>query len=337
MDSTAASVVGEVSKEKLNSIKEAFAKASGVNEEPNTSEEPEEIEDEPTPEPEEEPADESEEESESDEVENEIDDDEDEESASEEEFEEPTIPESYRRAAIHQGWEEQELDDFIKSNPDLAEKTLAKIHKTNNELTKKFAEIGRIQKQPVEQPAAKPKSKTGIDIESLRDEYPDSPELLTVIESLNDKFDDLSTKFVEAQRNSQTAASNHEFQAVAQSIENFFKSPDLGVYEDFYGKPGEQSEVQMQNYNLVLSTAESLLGTMPLEEALERAHLSVSAPFVQKFERRKIKKTMKKRSQNISAKPGTRSSEKRLTPKQKERKGLNNIKKAFNKFMKQGR
>jgi hypothetical protein len=247
---------------------------------------------------------------------------------------EPNWTAAELRAATHQGWTKEELDALHEKDPDLAKRTCAKFVETVNATSKLFSKYGRLAK-PVEQPAqpkpaeAKPESKLKkIDLEKIKKEYEGDP-IVDVLEAVISNNETLATKLesqpgvtthmIDSAEEVRRAADAEKEIAVSQQIELFFQAPDVVAMSDFYGKISKDSKDwndltmrQMQNRwkvieeaNLIIKGAASQGMEMPLEEALERAHLLTTADVREQAVRNKIKSQATKRTKSLTLEPSS--------------------------------
>ena len=106
------------------------------------------------------------------------------------EKETPRLSDAYVRAAIHEGWTEEDIKAQYKVNPELTIKTLGNIYEAVNRLSKNYSAIGRAEKEriaakvvPEKKEEAEKKSEfKGLDIDKLRKQYPDEP-LIDLVET----------------------------------------------------------------------------------------------------------------------------------------------------------
>jgi Ni,Fe-hydrogenase I large subunit len=109
--------------------------------------------------------------------------------------------------------------------------------------------------------------------------------------------------------------------AVRQQISTFFADPDLEAYSEFYGPakgadgsavstwehltPGQRANrlSMLERAQLILDGAEATGLKLSTTEAMERAHLEVSAPIAQQIVREKIKASVVKRAKGVTIKP----------------------------------
>ena len=59
------------------------------------------------------------------------------------------VPDAYVRAAIHSGWKEEDIEAFVKANPEVANKTFENLYNSTNKASREWAAIGRAAKQEV--------------------------------------------------------------------------------------------------------------------------------------------------------------------------------------------
>ena len=223
------------------------------------------------------------------------------------------IPDAYYRAAIHQEWKPKEIAEFYKSNPELAERTFAKIYESVNKSSTEFATLGRLklqQTQEIEKAKLEKSQEKDIDINGLRENYENSDEVINIVEELQKQ-----NKMLREQKAASPA--QHSDQALDQDIDTFFAADDLKLYDDFYG-PGKDADGkivppeqltpgQKANRHAVLVFADSLITgnaykgyDMPVVEALELAHLNVSQPLQKQKIREEIMGKVVKRSKSIT-------------------------------------
>lgn len=242
---------------------------------------------------------------------------------------EPTLPDAYRRAAIHQQWSEEQVKDFWDADPIRALQTFKQIHESNNTLSKTFSEFGQIKRRLEEQAVVQAapiapvapvvtQPAVSIDIAGLKKQYGDDP-LVNIVEQLATKVNELSTPAVTAQPVPPVQAAPI-FQPVVptqnalQEVNSFFASDELKVYRDFYGTgdnydaltPGEfANRYQVgQTAGTIIAGAELKGERMPVGEALQRAHMIHSQPYLEKAIIADIQNQLKTRSANLTVKPG---------------------------------
>jgi hypothetical protein len=250
----------------------------------------------------------------------------------------PKLTEAEVRAAIHNGWSKDELDELVKTSPTLAKRTCEKFLENTNNLSKKFAELGKKAAEPVA-PASTvthtPKAEAfKIDMAAIEKEYEGDP----IVDVLKAVVAKLESQPAPAQTITHTAdeatqavrqAQVEQDAAVAQQIELFFQAPDVAAMGEFYGAVPKESkdwdaltQGQIKNRwkvieeaNLILKGAASQGMEMPLQEAFERAHLLVTAPVREQAVRNKIKAQAVKRSRSLTLEPSSATSTTKITTK----------------------
>lgn len=255
------------------------------------------------------------------------------EDADEEKTQGETSPlsDAYNRAALHRSWTQEEIDDFYESNPELANKTFAKIYEEVNRVSQEYANMGRKRKeqssatveQPAEHKVESPEFK-GVDVDTLRKEYPDEEPLMKVIELLNEQNKSLAESRT-AQESAQPTGLSPEQEraliqesaAIEQQVDTFFGSDGLKPYSDFYGKldksatdwnalmPGEKANrwAVIKMMDEMITGARVYGRDMNVDEALRLAHLSVTEPIREKIIRKTIQDSVTKRSDSLTLKP----------------------------------
>jgi hypothetical protein len=260
--------------------------------------------------------------------------DEDAQEGNEQGDEEPQLTDAYYRAAIHGGYEEKEIVEFMKANPELAIKTFAKMHDQMNSVSKEFANIGRFKKEQASKAAPKETTdKPGfkaIDLEKLRTDYPDDA-LVDVIEQMQAQnkimFDELDKRPTQAASTDQLASDQQQLEAdkvtaVGEKIDAFFRGPGMDQYAVVYGTlpkdvkawegllPSEKMNrvAVVEQVEELISGARMLGKDMDVSDALSRAHLLVTQPVQEKMIRKDIMDKVRKRSKSITLKPNSSSS-----------------------------
>jgi hypothetical protein len=236
------------------------------------------------------------------------------------ESDKPAIPDNYFRAAQHQGWTPERISKLYDADPEGTVEFLKKVYEDTNSLNGQFAELGR-KKIALEQVEVKAKAepqdaKPELDLAKLRERYEDDPVgvMLDIVKAQTPKLQE--------QPAVQPAQTNQreEDVAVAQQLQTFFTGKDLDAYQDFYGSPDEKNPYdwskttpgQAANRQAVINEADAIIAGCELQgrqisvaEALEAAHLRVSAPIAEKVVREQLVKQVKKRSKGITLKPSS--------------------------------
>jgi hypothetical protein len=236
------------------------------------------------------------------------------------------VPDSYFRAAIHQGWKPDQIDSFVKENPELALQTLENIYKSTNKISQEFSRIGRstaVSNDTTKQEQGLAKTDvSNIDLTEMKKVYGDDDPAIKVIQALSDQLNQISSKNQnqnQAQSQPQTfQQTNHavasEKDSLAQSVDSFFTSEDLKPFNEFYGtgKLGAKTrtlEQEERRWKLLDEADQIRNGAfkqgmqMDVAEALERAHLIVSDEFKTQAIRKSIVSNLKAKSKSLTLKP----------------------------------
>ena len=242
---------------------------------------------------------------------------------------EPVLSDAYRRAAIHQGWKPEEVDELFEQNPELADRTFRNLYESTNSLSKQFAELGRASKEsskPVLDESGKKRfAYERMDIEALEKDDPDNP-LIPLVRSLdgslagladasNVMYDKMQTSSVDIEAARAKATGDR---AVAQVLDDFFRADDMKAFVGLYGTlaPGETDWTanltgsQLTKRMELIETAEQIKAgayaqgkDMDVKVALDSAHLLGSQDYQEQAIRGRIKSEVKKRAKSLSINP----------------------------------
>ncbi|MBW8002547.1 MAG: hypothetical protein FVQ80_11075 [Planctomycetes bacterium] len=243
----------------------------------------------------------------------------------------PQLSDAYYRAAINSGMEEKEIVEFYATNPDLAEKTFAKLYDNMNSLTNEYAALGKHKKEQaaggdkVQNTDSDDKSSfEKIDLAKLKEEFPEDS-LVDVIGKMQDQMEGMSNELKSRPVNTNTdnsALENEKVKRIAGQIESFFNSEDTQRFAVMYGTvnkpdtdwlgllPSEQVNrvAVCERAEEIVTGAEVLGRELEFSEALERAHLEISKPMQDQIIRDDIMAKVVKRSKGITLKPSSKSS-----------------------------
>lgn len=274
------------------------------------------------------------------------------------------VPDSYLRAAIHQGWKKEEVEELWKDDPEKAERLLkANLTATNN-LSNQWSQLGQQQmgtQAPSAAPAATPNTPTpeantkftGLDLGKLKGQYDDDGLIDDVIKPLNDLLINMNKKLESVEtKQTQDSQSNSDRQAVANKeksdavnlqINGFFDSLQSKELKTFYGTGSDWSKFegnQAENRMKLLEQADQIKAgaayqgkEITNEAAMDLANLILSSHLAEQKIISGIKNSLTKRERSMSLKPsGSRASSINDGKKDKSEKGLI---KTIGSFMKQ--
>jgi hypothetical protein len=270
------------------------------------------------------------------------------------EDDELAVPDSYLRAAVHQGWKEEEVKELWKDDPEKAERLLkANLTATNN-LSNQWSQLGQQQmdvQTPPAAPIATPDSPTpkadtgytGLDISKLKGQYDDDGLIDDVIKPLNDLLIKMNGKLESVEtRQTQASQSNSDKQKVADKeksdainlqISGFFDSLKSKELKTFYGTGSDWSKFeggQAENRMKLLTQADQIKTgaayqgkEITNEAAMDLANLILSSHLAEQKIISDIKNSLTKREGSMSLKPsGSRASSVSDSKKDKSEKGI---------------
>ena len=241
----------------------------------------------------------------------------------------PTLPNAYKRAAIHQEWTQEEIDEFYNADPEKALKTFAKLHDSNNRLSMKFSEFGNIRAQQEAEaqrfkdeqvtkpePVYQPKPTPPVDMNELRRQYGNDP-VVDIIQKLADQIADMKPVEKQPVRELQPDPVYQPYvkpqidqNAAFRTLDNFFGSEDVKPYTSFYGSDSDWNKLspgEFANRREVVQLAGSIVAgaemkgdPMSDEMALEKAHLIVSQPYLEKAIVADIHTQLEKRAKSMT-------------------------------------
>ena len=258
---------------------------------------------------------------------------------------EVSLPDAYYRAAVHQGWEPDEIKEFFEADPEKALKTLAKIHESTNKITTEFARLGRVGLKSADSKVADDKKSddTGVDIAAIKEQYGDDSAVVKAFEVMQSKLDTVRDSFPDKAIAQNDVNQQTDDPAVKVMVDKFFIDPALKPYVDFYGAGKDAAKLtqeQTGNRWSMLEMADNIiLGSqaqgrnITAEEAMEMAHLLVSEPVREKALRVELSTKVKKRAKGVTLKPAKSKAAKadtdgKVTEKQLEERvqqKLNNV------------
>lgn len=234
------------------------------------------------------------------------------------------VPHNLKRAAVHQGWSDEQIQKFYKADPELAKQTFEKIYESTNNLSSRWAALGQQvlqqQQEQARNPQPTPQQPTDVvDLAALKEEYPDNPLIDGIIKPLNETLKKLTAGSQQQQPQPQqqynpAAQIPDQLREIrAQKIDLFFKDkslvPDPGYYGTGLGWQ-ELSPGQRANRMAVLETADLIQAGAALhgtrisdEDAMSYAHMQTAAPYLKQMVRQEIQGEMKKRNRGITLAP----------------------------------
>ena len=266
---------------------------------------------------------------------------------------EHVLPENYFQAMRHVGWEPEKIKEVFEKDPEQALKDFKFFHDSQNYITQQTSDLGRTQKAATErateeatQKEEKPEFK-GVDLKAVEDELgEDSPAAVAIIKAMNDSQKLMYDEIQSLKQQQQTSAGpTDEERAIWNTIVTHFDADSMKGFNEFYGKVEDGKNwdqsltgAQLQQRMAVIKEADAYHAGMKLQgkdvqysEALNRAHLVVSAPIQEKVLRDELHGKIKKRSKGITVKTsGRKTADDTSKKKDTSEKGLvTKVKKAM--------
>ena len=243
------------------------------------------------------------------------------------------IPDAYIRAAIHQKWNQKDVDELIESNPGLARRTFENCYNSVVQASKDFSEIGRakieldrqqatqVAPTATEAVAQQEDPNTAALIAKLEKEYPGDPLIDVVVAGLKSKPkpQPVQQPVPQQQQSYETATARANAAAnvaIDQRVNSFFNADNMKLYDKFYGKlelgqiPEDLANGQQLNRLAVLQEAEFIMAghamrnqKIEVEQAMEKAHLIITEPIRTQVVRDSLKATATKRKKSMTLRP----------------------------------
>lgn len=232
----------------------------------------------------------------------------------------PTLPDAYRRSLKAFGWTDDEINnDLGKLGQNFIDRA-ERLHLKRNEETQRWAEAGRAsrqqgqtqQQQQTTQQATTVQALKPLNADALKDHYGDTKLIDEIVTPVNAAIKQINDMLPMIQQ-SQTASKNAELQSLGRQIEGFFGAKEMEPYTQLYGKFSDTSKLsneQIETRNKVLEMADTLVAgaklqghQMSIDEALQRAHDSLSSGYKKTAARQEIVKSLQSRNKGITMKP----------------------------------
>ena len=237
-----------------------------------------------------------------------------------------TLSPVLRHAAQRAGWSKEDIDGFYAQNPALAERTFERLHGSFNDLSARYAQLGRTQNpaKPQTAPAATaaqpatPASTSHLDAlyseAGLKKFGEDNGEDL--VEKL---LKPLGAEVIEPFRQMKAELQQmkawvqaQQSEALAKEVNLVFKGWEDG-FADLYGKNGQTTKEQHDARAQVAQLADQIVAgaamqgiELSVSDALERAHALFTADRRNEIERKRLVAEVKTRSNRITARPTQR-------------------------------
>ena len=248
------------------------------------------------------------------------------------------IPEGYVRAALRQGWSQEDVDEEIKTNPERAKKLFANAYETSNKLTRDYAALGRekadaTRREAAEKAAAEaPEIKDYISADEISEAADGDKAMAKILTGFNTALKSRDAELAELRkpgpsvddinfaRSDQIASTARARANVDETdvmrISQFFGAENMKPYNDFYGVIKENQNMgdltpNQRNHRVeMLQVADQLTVGRKSQgfevttlEALEDAHLLVTDSIREKVITDGIRSSLTKRSKGRTLRP----------------------------------
>lgn len=235
------------------------------------------------------------------------------EEAPDEESDDTILPAGYRRAAVGSGWTEEEVDHFLKTQPDAARDEFGKIYDKWQEKSSVWSERGRVLKaagkKPEEKPETAPKSDalSHFDAEVLKEANPESEGLIdALVAPLNATIDKVNAA-VEKISHSEEFLQTTEQNALRDALDDFFGSEGMkshlktygAKFEDLTDEQGTSRMELIEQADIISSGAADHGQDLSVHEAMARAFIQVSHKSRGEQIRAEVRESLKKRTKSM--------------------------------------
>ena len=257
-----------------------------------------------------------------------------------------SIPDALVRAAVHQGWKQEDVDSLVVANPELALTTLTNLYNSTVNANKEWSSLGRAKIQR-EREAAEARTKvdetplfTPQEVAKLKTDYADDPAVLKLLANAAQPKQQETQRVQQPSDLYQTATARANATAdsnIDQQVNTFFSANDMSLYKEFYGELGLSQSVsdltngQREHRLSVIENAEQIMVGMRMRgqdptipEVMEKAHLIVTEPIREIVIRNGLKSKAVTRQKGITLRPanskktGTAASDDQQKPKNRQ-------------------
>lgn len=217
----------------------------------------------------------------------------------------PTLTPTLHQAAKRAGWSDDDIDEFVDANQELAEKTFSNLHDNQNRLSRDFAAIGQQLEASgieAEQGSASPLNETFTpeQLEGFKEKYG------------SEFMDEIVAPIMRPIQEMQAQSEAREQRALKREVDGHFDA--LGSeYSDIFGNgqevSGRQSDERFECCRLADQIRSGALHQgkdMPVKDALEAATAMHAIDKLAESERKTLTAKVKKRHGSITQRPTKR-------------------------------
>jgi len=240
--------------------------------------------------------------------------------------EDSTLPAAYVRTAKARGWTDQEIIDFNKATPELALKTMERMHESRTKELNEWAELGRRSRlapaagQVVASPVASPAAPvaTGaevslqpINVQELAEKFGNEELIAAIAGPINAQVAAMQPLMAEVKATRERENSAHQA-TLAKTVQDFFSSDEMKSFVPVYGPAAFEAKTpeQRDKVSRVLEMADALIAgaahqgrDVQVPDALMLAHDSIASEFKENIIRDGIREKVAKREKSITLKP----------------------------------
>ncbi len=241
-------------------------------------------------------------------------DEEKEEDTSDKDDDETILPAGYRRAAVGSGWTEEEVDHFLKTQPDTARDEFGKIfdkwQAKSSIWSARGRELAAAGKKPDEKVKTLAKESddalSHFDAEALKEANPESESLIdALVAPLNATIDRVNAT-VEKLSHSEDFLQTTEQNALRGALDDFFGSEGMKSHLKTYGAKFEDltdeqgtSRMKLINEADIISSGAADHGQdLSVHEAMARAFIQVSHKSRGEQIRAEVRASLEKRTKS---------------------------------------
>ena len=226
--------------------------------------------------------------------------------------ESPTLNPLLRQAARRANWSEEDIDAFVRESPERAERTFHLLLENHNRLSAEYGRLGQVNQPdpneapPKREPEGRPENLLAElygqeRMDGLRAKYGE------------DLISDLIEPLIGPLRQAQQFAQLQEAEAIGAQVDQWLQSlpPE---FKDMYGQGDDRTEEQLQALGAVGQRADDIRNgaaragrDMPVEEALEAAHMELASRQISEVERKRLHNKVQRRSATRTQRPTSRS------------------------------
>ncbi len=222
-----------------------------------------------------------------------------------EEGDSPLLPAGHRRAALGRGWTTEQIDYHLKTKPDEAVAHFEGIYDKWQEENTAYSAAGRklrsIAQQDTQDPETPVEPLVHVDAKALVDEHGEEAVVSALVERVNAMMDQVNTATAKISK-SEEFLRDTETSALEKVVQEFFMGDEMQSSQDTYGTDVLTQEHVDARKELLLRADDMIIGAtehgreLSVQEALERAHVTLSQGTQDERIRADIRESMKKRT-----------------------------------------